>query len=79
MLGGLTPVIKIIELAGIHNVKTIITSSFESSIGRSLAVFAASLIEDNSAHGLATSEYFENDIATDPFPVSGGKIILSNN
>ncbi len=77
MLGGITPVIKIIELAGIHNVKTIITSSFESSIGRSLAVFAASLIGDNSAHGLATSDYFEKDIATDPFPVIGGKIILS--
>jgi hypothetical protein len=36
------------------NIKVVVTSSFESGIGRSYAVFAASLIEEDTAHGLAT-------------------------
>ncbi|HED37008.1 MAG TPA: o-succinylbenzoate synthase, partial [Ignavibacteria bacterium] len=79
MLGGIITVIKIIELAKMNNLKITITSSFESGIGKSMAVFAASIIEDETAHGLATSDFFENYISNDPYPVTHGKIILSKN
>ncbi len=76
MIGGLIPTLEIIDKAKKKNIKCIITSSFESAIGRSSAVFAASVIEENYAHGLGTAQYFKNDIIEDPFPVKNGNIYL---
>ncbi len=76
MLGGIIPTLKIIDQASDKDIKTVITSSFESSVGRALAIFAASLVHENIAHGLATSSYFENDLTEDPYPVKHGKIFL---
>lgn len=76
MIGGLLPALDIIEMASQNNVRAVITSSFESAIGRSYAVFIASLIDSITAHGLSTGSYIENDIANDPFPVTNGAIYL---
>lgn len=74
MIGGIIPALKIADLARENNIQTVITSSFESVIGRTGIVNAAALVNNNLAHGLGTSVYFdENDIA-DPFPVKNGKI-----
>ena len=74
MLGGLAATMKIIDEAEKKNLKVVITSSFETSIGRSAAVFAAGILKNQTAHGLAVADYFKNTIVNDPFPVNSGAI-----
>jgi O-succinylbenzoate synthase len=74
MLGGLTTTMDIIEEAERKNIKVVITTSFETSIGRSIAVFAAGILKGYTAHGLAVSDYFRDTIVNDPFPVANGII-----
>jgi o-succinylbenzoate synthase len=76
MIGGIIPLLKIYEEATRHKVSVVITSSFESGIGRSYAVFAASLIEEDIAHGLATEHMFESRILPAAYPVQKGIITL---
>ncbi len=76
MLGGIIPTLNIIRLAEENGIGVVISSSFESVIGRSMAIFAASVVKNNLAHGLATGIYFEKDLAIDPYPVKNGKISL---
>lgn len=76
MLGGVINTIKIMDLAKTKNIKTIITTSLESVVGRTFAILAAALNETDSAHGLNTGRLFEDDLAEDPFPVLNGKINL---
>jgi o-succinylbenzoate synthase len=78
MLGGIIPTLKIIEFAQENKIKVVVTTSLDSSIGRSFAVLAASFIEQETAHGLGTAELFENDLFKDPYPVKNGQISLSN-
>jgi o-succinylbenzoate synthase len=74
MLGGLTTTMKIINQAEKKGLKIVITSSIETSIGRSIAVFAAGILKKQTAHGLAVADYFRNTIVNDPFPVNNGMI-----
>lgn len=74
MLGGVIPTLEIIELAEKNNITPIVTSSFESSIGRANAVIAASACKSEIAHGLAVSHYFENDLDVEKYPVVNGCI-----
>lgn len=74
MLGGIIPTLDIIELAEKNKVIPVITSSFESAIGRGYAVIAAASVKVDIAHGLSVSKYFEDDIANDKYPVIDGKI-----
>ena len=76
LLGGLIPTIKIINMAEKDKVTPVITSSFESAIGRTNAVIAAAVVKTNVAHGLAVNNYFENDLVKDQFIVKSGKINL---
>jgi len=76
MLGGIIPTLKIIESCERKNIGTVITSSFESSLGRSFAIFGATTVKNNIAHGLNTSKYFVNDLFADHYPVKNGKIFL---
>jgi len=76
MLGGLLPTLKIIELCEKNKIDAVITSSFESSLGRSFAVFAASTVKNKIAHGLGTAKYFVKDLFPNPYPINQGKIIL---
>ncbi len=76
LLGGIIPTINIIRLAEENEIKVVISSSFESVIGRSMTIFAASIVKDEIAHGLATGIYFEKDLAADPYKVKNGKINL---
>ena len=74
MLGGLNPTLEIIELAEKNNITPVVTSSFESSIGRANAVIAASACKSETAHGLAVSHYFEKDLDIEKYPVGNGCI-----
>jgi o-succinylbenzoate synthase len=76
MLGGIINTMKIVDLAKKSKIKTVITSSFESVVGRSFAILAASFLKDETAHGLGTAEYFEKDLVEDPYPVKDGIISL---
>jgi len=77
IIGGLLPTLEIIELAEKNNITPVITSSFESAIGKANAVIAAATVERDTAHGLALNDYFKNDVIPDPFQVKDGKITLS--
>ncbi len=76
MLGGIISTMKIADLAKKNKIKVVITSSFESAVGRSFAILAASFLKDDKAHGLATAELFEKDIVDNPYPVRNGIISL---
>jgi len=76
MLGGLLPTFKIIELCKKNNMDVVITSSFESSLGRSFVIFAASTVKNKFAHGLGTAKYFVKDLFPDPYQINNGKIAI---
>ncbi|PIW69774.1 MAG: o-succinylbenzoate synthase [Ignavibacteriales bacterium CG12_big_fil_rev_8_21_14_0_65_30_8] len=77
MIGGLLQTLKITELCEKYKVKVVITTTFESSLGKSFAVFAASTIKNKIAHGLGTAKYFEKDLFPDLYPVKNGVIKLT--
>ena len=77
LLGGIIPTLKIIEFAQQNKIKTVITTSFESCLGKSFAVLAASFTKGEWAHGLSTENLFEKDLFPDPYPVKNGQIVLS--
>jgi o-succinylbenzoate synthase len=79
MLGGIITLLKIKNLAEQNGLKVVVTSSFESVVGRAIAVFAASTVTEVIAHGLATGKYFEKDLFTDPYQVKNGIISLETN
>ena len=76
MLGGIINTMKIVDLAKKNKIKTVMTYSFESAVGRSFAILAASFLKDETAHGLGTAEYFEKDLVEDPYTVKDGIISL---
>ncbi len=77
VLGGFISLLGIIKEAEKRNKKIIISSSFESSVGKSGLVLLAVTTNHNFAHGLDTSHFFENDICADPFTAKAGKINLT--
>jgi O-succinylbenzoate synthase len=76
--GGFLRALKLIRLSNELNKKVIISSSFESAVGKSGLVMLASLTNHELAHGLSSSEYFETNICNDEFPVKNGVISFDN-
>ena len=76
MLGGIIPTLNIADLAKENGIQTVITSSFETVIGRTGVVNTAAFINNNLAHGLGTADYFNEAEIANPFPVSNGKIVF---
>lgn len=54
--------------------KIIISSTFESCVGRSLLVLLASILNNDLCHGLNTGEFISNEMFNDPYKVKNGKI-----
>ena len=77
MIGGMLPTLEIIKQALTENIIPVITSSFESAVGKTNAVIAAATVKVIVAHGLGVADHFINTITNDPFPIKSGKIILS--
>lgn len=77
VLGGLISSFRIIKEAEKKNKKVIVSSSFESAVGKSGLVLLASITSHNFAHGLDVSSLYEKDICLDPFIVKDGKINLA--
>ena len=76
MLGGIINTLKIADRAKKEKIKVVISSSFESAIGRSFAILAATFLKNEIAHGLGTAELFEKDLVEDPYPVKNGAISI---
>ncbi|KAF0152217.1 MAG: O-succinylbenzoic acid (OSB) synthetase [Ignavibacteria bacterium] len=74
IVGGISATKRIIKLAEQNNRKIIISSAFESAIGKQALVMLASLTNHSLAHGLDTSECFINDICTDVYSVKKGSV-----
>lgn len=74
LIGNIAGTIDIINTIEKEDRKIIISSAFESSVGRSALVFLSSLLKSNYAHGLAVASFFSNDIAEDAYPIVNGKI-----
>lgn len=71
--GGIFSSLKIIEAAQRVNKKIIISSAFESVVGKSVLVMLASLTNHNFAHGLDTSAFFEGDLCVDTHGINQAK------
>jgi o-succinylbenzoate synthase len=65
---GFNKTIEIIRKAELNNKSVIISSMFESAVGRSALVYLASLIKGNQAHGLDTSKYLAADVGKNIYP-----------
>jgi o-succinylbenzoate synthase len=65
---GFYKTIEIIKAAESKNKSIVISSMFESAVGRSGLVYLASLIEGKQAHGLDTKKYLTSDPAGDIYP-----------
>ena len=74
--GGFTECKKIIMLARTENIRTVITSSLETAIGRTACLHLALTNEITEACGLATGELLNEGKPTQP--IHGGKIAISS-
>lgn len=62
---GFTKTLDIINHAALKNKSVIISSVFESAVGRSVLVYLASLTDGKHAHGLDTKKYLGEDLDDD--------------
>ena len=74
--GGFTECKKIINLARTENIRVVITSSLETSIGKTASLHLALTNEITEACGLATGEVLNEGKPTQP--IQGGKIAISD-
>lgn len=72
LFGGLGKIIQLMNLIENNDVKIVVSSAFESNIGRRHLTLIASTINNNIAHGLATSEHLLNQPCEDVFPIENG-------
>ena len=75
--GGFTDCEKIINLARVENIRTVITTSLESVVGRTACLHLAAAYEITEACGLATAGFL-NEEDQNPL-IENGVIKLSNN
>ena len=74
--GGFTECKKIINLARTENIRVVITSSLETSIGKTACLHLALANEITEVCGLATGEVLNEGKPTQP--IQGGKIAISD-
>jgi hypothetical protein len=74
LIGGIIPTFQIYKHAEEKNIKVVISTSFESQIGRRVSVYCSSFIKNVLTHGLNTSNIFTDDPTQDIYPVKNGKI-----
>lgn len=76
ILGGIINATRLIKLSEEHGKEIIISSSFETPVGKSALVFLSSLISHNHAHGLDTAGMFEKLPIVDPFPIQNSNVVF---
>jgi O-succinylbenzoate synthase len=75
--GGFFETLEIIARGALKEKNIIISSSFETPLGKSLLVLLSSLTHHSYAHGLDTANLFEEEVHADPYKVEAGKIFFS--
>lgn len=75
--GGFFETLEIITRGALKDKNIIISSSFETPLGKSLLVLLASLTHHSYAHGLDTADLLEEGPQADPYKVEAGKIFFS--
>lgn len=76
-LGGWRPTLQAVQLARTCGLGVVITSSLDGCIGVAFAAhMAAACNLTDYAHGLATSDRFEADLATEPLQVKHGNLLI---
>ena len=77
VVGGFERSMEFIRFGKVHNIYSVISSTFESGVGlTALANFAASLSPDNIAMGLDTFKWFKEDLLENGFDTTQGKLDL---
>ena len=77
LLGGPRIAVALARLATEAALQTIVTSTFESSIGTAAALHVAAAIpERGGAHGLSTATFLDRDIVTSPLVPSEGRLAI---
>lgn len=79
ILGSIIQAITLIKSAENMGKKIIISSAFESVVGRSALVLLASFVKGNHAHGLNTASNFKDDLGSDDYLVSKGEMLFDPN
>jgi o-succinylbenzoate synthase len=77
ILGAFFGTVDLISLADSHRKNIIISSAFETALGKSLLVFLASITGHSYAHGLDTAGFLADGLFNDPYPVINGAINFS--
>ena len=79
ILGSIIQTISLIKSAEKLDKKIIISSAFESVVGRSALFMLASLVNGNYAHGLNTASYLEDDLAKEVYNIKNGHVTFKPN
>ena len=74
IMGTITDTIALIKIIENTKRKVIISSAFETPIGRSALVFLAAQLSNKLAHGLGVANIFIKDIVEDLYPIINAKI-----
>ncbi|HEX3072591.1 MAG TPA: enolase C-terminal domain-like protein, partial [Ignavibacteriales bacterium] len=78
LTGGVLPALDIIDEAKRNNIKTVLSSSFETILGSIPSLLIASAWGSDIAHGFGIFNYFENDPFDSSSLVKNGAINLSD-
>ncbi len=73
-IGGYFAAKEIINSALVNNKNVVISSAFESAVGRAHTVLCSTLNGTDIANGLDTARYLTNETAVDKFPIQNGYI-----
>jgi o-succinylbenzoate synthase len=76
-LGGLLPALHIARRAAAGGLQCVVTSSVDSACGVTAAAHLAIALDNNLAHGLATSSWLASDLGASP-GIAGGRLALSD-
>lgn len=71
VLGGLGVALALTHRAREANVECVVTTTVDSSVGVTAALHLAAAVNNDLAHGLATSAWLEEDVGNPPLPANG--------
>ena len=75
--GGLLPALALLQLAARHDVKVVLSNLLEAAVARSaIAHLAAACSQHPGPHGLATGDWFADDVVTATDQILDGRLLL---
>jgi O-succinylbenzoate synthase len=78
-VSGLKESLAIIRNARKSGLKTIVTTTYDSGIGTTLAIHLAAATGEKSAHGLSTLDLLSGDLIENPPQIENGNIVIPKN